>query len=84
MNNNKNMNNNKMSPGLKKILTVFYTFLIMLLIIDPFIHKHSFFGFDKYPWFYGTYGLVACVLLVLAAKHILRPIVMRKENYYDD
>ncbi len=72
-------------PGsLKKILRIFFSFLILLIIIDPFIHKHAYFGFDGYPSFYGAYGLVACILLVLAAKHILRPTVMRREDYYDE
>ncbi len=73
-----------MSKGLKKILIIFFIFLVILIIIDPFIHKHPYFGFDGYPSFYGAYGLVACVLLVLAAKYILRPIVTRREDYYDD
>ena len=34
--------------------------------------------------FYAVFGFVACVVLVLVAKYILRPLVMRKENYYDD
>lgn len=78
------MESNKMSKGLKKILKIFFAFLGILLVVDPFIHKHAFFGFDGYPSFYGAYGLVACVILVLIAKHILRPIVMRKEDYYND
>lgn len=78
------MENKKMSKGLKKILTIFYSFLLILIVIDPFIHKHAYFGFDEYPSFYGAYGLVACIILVLAAKYILRPIVMRGEDYYDD
>ncbi|GAQ95369.1 hypothetical protein TAGGR_2259 [Thermodesulfovibrio aggregans] len=78
------MENKKMSKGLKKILTIFYSFLVILILIDPFIHKHAYFGFDEYPSFYGAYGLVACIILVLAAKYILRPIVMRGEDYYDD
>ena len=74
----------KIGKGLKKILTVFFIFLVLLLLIDPLIHKHGYFGFDEYPSFYGAFGLVACVFLVLAAKHILRPVVMRKEDYYND
>ena len=33
--------------------------------------------------FYAVYGFVACVLLVLVAKYILRPLVKRGEDYYD-
>lgn len=40
------------------------------------------------PWegvfgFYGIFGFVACVLLVLAAR-VLRKVVMRSEAYWDD
>lgn len=70
--------------NVKKFLRGFYLFLVLVVLIDPFIHKHAYFGFDGYPSFYGTFGFVACVLLVLAAKHILRPLVMRREDYYDD
>ena len=33
--------------------------------------------------FYGIYGFVACVILVLAAKE-LRKLVARAEHYYED
>ncbi|MGB9710873.1 MAG: hypothetical protein ACPLZA_05205 [Thermodesulfovibrio sp.] len=78
------MENKKMSRNLKKILTFFFLFIGILIIVDPFIHKHAYFGFDGYPCFYGAYGLVACILIVLVAKYILRPIVMRREDYYND
>ena len=45
--------------------------------------KHPYFKWEKWPGFYAIYGFVACVLLVLIAKHILRPLVMRSEDYYD-
>lgn len=41
----------------------------------------------EFPWesifgFYGIYGFVACVLLVVLAKG-MRKIIMRKDDYYD-
>ncbi len=41
-----------------------------------------------HPWeglfgFYGIFGFVACVLLVLIAKE-MRKVLMRKDDYYDD
>lgn len=71
------------SENLKRFLNVFYVFLVVLIIVDLFIHKHPYFKFEEYPSFYGTFGFVACVLLVLAARFILRPLVMRDEKYYD-
>lgn len=69
--------------NMKKFLTVFYLFLASLIIIDFFIPKHPYLKWEEFYSFYGTFGFVACVFLVLAAKHILRPIVKRREDYYD-
>lgn len=46
--------------------------------------KHPYFRWEQWPGFYAVYGFVACVVLVLIAKHVLRPLVMRSEDYYDD
>jgi hypothetical protein len=71
-------------PGsLNMVLRIFFSTLIVLVVIDLFVHKHPFFGFDGRPSFYGAYGFVACVVLVLAARFVLRPLVKRKEGYYD-
>jgi len=61
----------------------FWIWLIFLLTIDFFIYKHPITPWEGWPEFYATYGFVSCVCLVLAAKYILRPLVKRKENYYD-
>lgn len=72
------------NPGNVKLLFVlFYLSLLILLVIDFFIYKHPHFPWEKWPGFYATYGFVACVVLVVAAKYILRPLVKRKEDYYD-
>ena len=55
---------------------------IGLLLLDFVIHRHAETGFDGLLTFYGLYGFVACVALVLAAK-LLRRILMRAEDYYD-
>jgi hypothetical protein len=54
-----------------------------LVVFDLFYEKHPHFGLDGIFGFYGLFGFVACVLLVLAAKHGLRPVVKRDEDYYD-
>lgn len=72
------------NPGNVKLLFVsFYLSLLILLVIDFFIYKHPHFPWEKWPGFYATYGFVACVVLVVAAKYILRPLVKRREDYYD-
>lgn len=54
----------------------------VLLLADLVVHRHAEVGFDEWFGFYGVYGFVACVALVLAAK-LLRRGVMRSEDYYD-
>jgi len=62
------------NPGNVKLLFIsFYLSLLILLVIDFFIYKHPHFPWEKWPGFYATYGFVACVVLVVAAKYILRP-----------
>ena len=66
-----------------KIVYALYAICGVLLVIDPFIHKHGPFAIEHWFGFYGIFGFVACVALVLAAKQ-LRRILMRPEDYYDD
>ncbi len=54
----------------------------LLLLVEPFVHKHADFAFAEWFGFDGWYGFVACVALVLAAK-VLRLIVKRPENFYE-
>ncbi len=66
-----------------RIVYALYAVCGLLLVIDPFVHKHGPFAIEHWFGFYGIFGFVACVALVLAAKQ-LRRILMRSEDYYDD
>jgi hypothetical protein len=65
-----------------KIVYALYAVCAGLLLIDPLVEKHGPFEIEHWWGFYGIYGFVGCVFLVLAAK-VLRMIVMRPEDYYD-
>ena len=69
--------------NVNKIVYALYAICAFLLVIDPLIHKHGPFAIEHWLGFYGIYGFVACVGLVLAAKE-LRRLLMRSEDYYDD
>jgi len=69
--------------NVKRLFRFYYTSLLMLLLVDFFIHKHAYFAWEEWPEFYAVFGFVACVALVVAAKYILRPLVKRREDYYD-
>jgi len=70
--------------NVKRLLIIFFALTGAVLAIDLVYHKHAIFPWEGYFGFYAVYGFVACVVLVLVAKYILRPLVMRKETYYDD
>ncbi len=68
--------------NVQRFLYSFYIALLVLLIIDLFIHKHAGFPWEGAPEFYAVYGFIACVSLIFIAK-LLRKIVRRNEDYYD-
>lgn len=64
------------------ILRVFYALCVLVLVADFFVHRHIVTSIEKIPTFYGTYGFVACVILVLLSVQ-LRKWVIRGEDYYE-
>lgn len=66
-----------------RLLKGFYVVCIVLVIVDFIVHRHTEMAWEEIPAFYAIYGFVACVVLVLLAK-LMRKVVMRKEDYYDD
>ncbi len=69
------------AENVKWFLRGFYVFLVVLLIIDFFIHKHAEFTWEGIPDFYAAYGFISCVLLIFIAKG-LRLFIKRDEDYY--
>jgi hypothetical protein len=67
-----------------KVAWALYIVCAIAVLFDFVIHRHGDTGFDETFGFYAAYGFVGSVLLVLVARHILRRIVMRPEDYYDD
>lgn len=67
-----------------KVVKVVYAICALLFAIDFLVPKHGEgpFAIEHWYGFYGIYGFVACVGLVLAAKQ-LRRVLMRGEDYYD-
>ena len=70
------------AANVKKIVTAVYIICGLLLVIDPVIHKHGYFSIEHWWGFYGIYGFIGCVFLVLAAKE-MRRIIMTPEDYWD-
>jgi len=55
----------------------------ILFVADAFYDKHPHFIAETYFGFFGIFGFVVCVGLVLTAK-VMRILLKRGENYYDD
>jgi hypothetical protein len=68
--------------NVKRFLGFFYVSLVVLLIVDFFIHKHADFQWEGAPDFFAVYGFVSCVGLIFIAK-VLRIFIKRDEHYYD-
>ncbi|MBE0546848.1 MAG: hypothetical protein IH627_04140 [Rubrivivax sp.] len=71
------------AENVRKVYCSVWVVCALLLVVEPFIDKHGETDIEHLFGFHGFYGLVACVALVLAAK-LLRRVLMRPENYYDD
>ncbi len=78
--------------NIQKVIRGFYGLCALVFGLDVVhqvaSHRHqqapdAIAGLEAIPGFYAVYGLVACVVLVILAKHLLRPAVMRDEDYYD-
>jgi len=75
-------------PGnVRKLIRIFWVACALLLAVDlldlvgVLYHKHPHYAVERAPGFYGIYGFVSCVALVLLAR-LLRRLVMRGEDYY--
>lgn len=73
----------EMPGNLKRLLKWFYWTCAALLVIDLVYHRHVFHPWENLFGFYGVFGFVACVVLVLGAKE-MRKVLMRRKDYYDD
>ncbi|MFW6323463.1 MAG: hypothetical protein ACOC0U_00235 [Desulfovibrionales bacterium] len=69
--------------NVKILLGVFFSSVVLLLLLDLVYHRHAYFPWEERFGFYCIFGFVACVILVLVARFILRPLVIRDEDYYD-
>ena len=69
--------------NVKRLLWVFYAVCAVLLLLDIVHHRHMIHRWEHLWGFYGIFGFLACVALVLIAKE-MRKVLMRPEDYYDD
>lgn len=57
--------------------------LVVLALLDFFVHGHPYFGIDGTFGFWSWYGFLTCIAMVVFAKG-LGIFLKRKDTYYDD
>lgn len=66
-----------------RIVYVLYAACALLFLADFFYHKHVKFDFESWIGFYGWFGFLSYMFIVLSAK-ALRKVLYRDESYYDN
>jgi len=69
--------------NLQRLLKALFASLVVLFALDGVVEKHPHFPWEYGFGFYAVYGFIACVVLVLVARFVLRPLIMRREDFYD-
>ena len=79
-----------------RVLKVFFVLCAVLIPLElllwvsefqfPWVeHTHPpHYGWEHWKGFYAVFGFVGCSVLVLISRFVLRPLVMRREDYYGD
>ncbi len=68
---------------IRRILAILHLACAGLFLSDLIFYRHVVDPIEEIVGFYGLYGFIACWLLVILAK-LMRRILMRGENYYDN
>jgi hypothetical protein len=69
--------------NIRLVRNVFYAVLVLLVLPDFFMHKHTlFYSVEAWPGFYAVFGFISCVGIILVSK-LLGYALKRSENYYD-
>ncbi len=70
--------------NIRKLKIGFYVVLVLLVLPDLFLHKHTLFSpVEAWPGFYALFGFVSCVAIIVISK-LLGFVLKRREDYYDD
>jgi len=66
-----------------KIVYVVYAVCAALFLSDLVYHKHPHYAVEEWVGFYGLFGFIAFFGIVMAGK-VLRKLIKRDEDYYDE
>lgn len=69
---------------MKKVRTIFYATLVLVVVSDFFAHRHHpVFPWDKIPGFGAAYGFISCILIIIISKFIGHRGLMVREDFYE-
>ena len=67
------------------LLLAWFAFMALLVFLNIFIRpEHPHFGVDGWFGFWPVFGLGVGIAMVFVMKRIVQPLIVRKEEYYDD
>jgi hypothetical protein len=69
--------------NIRRLQMGFFVALVLVLIAEAYVDMHGQFSVEHFYGFYAVYGFISYVSLIFISK-LLRKILMRKEDYYDD
>ena len=71
---------------LRTVVRVCLGLLVLLVILDAlFVDKeHAHTAAEHWPAFWAVFGLVGCIVLILASKAFGHAGIMQREDYYDE
>ncbi len=69
--------------NVRHLMTGLYIICGLLFAADFVLERHAYTALEKIPNFYSLYGFFS-YLILLAISLVLRALIKRKENYYDE
>lgn len=71
----------KRGQWLRALFSVLAALVALNLFVRP---RDPHFVFDAYPGFWAAFGLGVGVVMVFVMKKIVQPLIVRKEDHYND
>lgn len=67
----------------KAVKRAFLGSLVLLIVLELFVHKHPYFPWAGTFTFYAVYGFLACALIIAVSKILGIFWLQKGEDYYD-
>ncbi len=68
--------------NIKKMIRISILVLILLVVVDLFLHHDHGFEWTRWAGFSAVYGYLSCVVIIVVSK-FLGKFLKKKEDYYE-